>query len=126
MHQDVAGPAEVLRRPDVKLPFRRILALLEDHHIVRPGNFSHQRCEFFVGAMCLVKQLHSPEVSGGEAGRTRKFRLQVPRQTGDHGLAPSLTLLPGCDHPADIGVEAHQFPVHLSHRRQLARHGCAV
>jgi hypothetical protein len=75
VHEHVAGPSEALRRPDVEFPFRRVLALFQDYHIVRPGDFSRQRCEFFIVAVGLMKQLHSPEVSGGETGSARKFRL---------------------------------------------------
>jgi hypothetical protein len=105
----------------IELALGMILAPFKDHQILRPANFSHQWCEFFVIAVFLVEVSDSPEVSSREARNPRELRTQISCQVLHNSTTPSLALLPLLYQPADVPVQIDQLTVHGSKRRQLSR-----
>jgi len=59
------------------------LALLQNRHIVRPANFLHKLCEFFIFPIGFVEVLHSPEVRSREAVCTGKLLAEIIGQVSD-------------------------------------------
>ena len=88
-----------------------VLAGLQNCQVMAPADFSHQWCEFFQAGVRLEKSFHPPEVGGRKAAHAGKLRPQIGGELFNHRLAPALGLLPLHDQPADIPVQADQFPV---------------
>jgi hypothetical protein len=95
--QDVFGPTELLCPLQIELALGRVLALLQDHQILRPAYFSHQWCDFFFLGVSFVELFDSPEVSGGEAANAGELCAEIFGETLDHGPPPSLPLLAFAD-----------------------------
>ena len=62
VRQHVLGPPELAGHANVELALQWILALLQNHEIVRPTYFSHQWCEFCRIRVCGEEKPHTPEV----------------------------------------------------------------
>src|SRR5450631_457844 len=67
MNQDAPTPAMLTATADVKLALLLALALFQDGDVVRPANFSHKLCEFFIAAIGFIEVLHAPEFCSGKA-----------------------------------------------------------
>jgi hypothetical protein len=78
-------PAELLRPLKTELALGRVLALLQDYQILRPANFSHQSCEFFVLGIDFVELFDSPEVRSGEAATAGKLGAEIFGEILDYG-----------------------------------------
>ncbi len=109
--QDALGPAELLRPLHVELALGWLLATLQDDQILGPANFSHKGCEFFVLGLGFAELLDSPQVSGGEAADTGKFRADIFGKILNYGAPPSLALLALADEPSDVPVKGQQFRI---------------
>ncbi len=70
---------------DVEFAFQRRGAPFQDEQIVTPGNFSHQRCEFWRGRVGLVESPRAPEVRRRKSPDTRGLRPQIGGQPLEHG-----------------------------------------
>src|ERR1022692_1057837 len=105
MNQDAPTPAMLTATADVKLALLLTLALFQDGDVVRPANFSHKLCEFFISAIGFVEVLHAPEIYSGKTIGPRKLFAEIAGQVVDDTLAPNIPLLPLDDHPSDICVQ---------------------
>ena len=119
--EHVLRPPELAGHADVELPFKGVLALLQNGEIMAPAYFSHQWCEFFGWSIRFHKQLHSPEIRGRETVGSRKLLLKIGGEGCHYGLAPAFAFLPLDDHPPDVPIEGNEFLVDGLQCRILGR-----
>jgi hypothetical protein len=80
VNEDIARPSEPLGGPDVEFALGCVFPLLQNHDVVGPRDFSHQRCEFLSKAVALMEKLHSPQVSCRKPGGHPEIRHVDPEQ----------------------------------------------
>ena len=65
MKNPILAPAEFAGHADVKFTFQYIFTPFYNDHIIRPGYFSHQWCEF-----CIIFEIHSRAVTSCRLGKS--------------------------------------------------------
>src|SRR4030042_1167814 len=77
VYQNIFCPSKLLCCLDVKFTLDIVFTTLYDNDVLRPTDFSHQWCEFFIFLIGNVKISHSPEIGAGKPMYSRKLLLQV-------------------------------------------------
>src|SRR5208283_1322952 len=62
VYENIFCPSEFFCYLDIKLAPDVLLATLHDNDILRPANFSHQWCEFFIFLIRNVEISHPPKI----------------------------------------------------------------
>lgn len=96
--------------PQVELAFVVPFAPAHDEQVVRPGQFSHQWCEFWLVAVGLEKLHHPPEIAGRVAANIGLLPADVLGEGFDRPFSPAVI----GDFPLDEFADA---PVKLDQSR---------
>ncbi len=90
---------------DIKLTLQFVVTPFHNNQVMRPANFCHHWCQFCVIFIGQIENPHPPNIPGRKTTNAWQFGLKILSKPLNHGLAPSLSLLPFHDHPADIPIE---------------------
>src|SRR5271157_2666482 len=96
----------------VELTLLPTLTAVQNEQIVRPGQFSQQRCEFWLIAVGFVELHHSPEIAGEVTPHRRVAPPDGLGQVLDGPLAPAFLYGLPADVLADAPVKLDQGRVH--------------